>query len=346
MNVFVSYAHSDRDFSLKLAGVLESDGYDVFIDNKIPIGNNIYRDIGKRLAKADVVIIVISQGYYADHGFVANETVSMLSFFDKGRMPLVIPIVLGKYTKVPADLNRFNYLVIPYETDTDNEVEYSKYGPKVKGSDTANDRVRLDKEIEKKTISQIRLIVAAHQEKIDNEAASKKAAEEKVQGKLSEYLQETLTTLKINKIKNQWLAYIFYFLSVIPLGVAIVMTLKFPQLATSLSQEPIPLAITSASQMVMLVLLISISKLFFALGKSFMVESIRNSDRIHAISFGKFFLDAYGDTATREEVLKAFSAWNIDDGKTSFRELSGSDYDPKLDTYLDGIKEIVASGKK
>lgn len=334
MNIFVSYAHSDRDFSLKLAGVLESDGYDVFIDNKIPIGNNIYRDIGKGLAKADVVIIVISQGYYADHGFVANETVSMLSFFDKGRMPLVIPIILGKHTKVPADLNRFNYLVIPYETEVERD------------SNAKTSSAWLDKEIEKKTIAQVRLIVAAHQEKIDDEAASKRAAEEKVQTKLSEYLKDTLVSLKTNKTKNQITAYIFYFLSIIPVGVAIIVALNFPELVSAIYEDTVPLVIISVSQLVILLLLVSLSKLFFSLGKSFMVESIRNSDRIHAISFGKFFLDAYGDTATREEVLKAFSAWNIDDGKTSFRDISGADYDPKLDVYLDGIKEIISAGKK
>jgi hypothetical protein len=34
-----------------------------------------------------------------------------LSFLDKGRIPLVIPVVLGKDTPLPADLNRFNYIV-------------------------------------------------------------------------------------------------------------------------------------------------------------------------------------------------------------------------------------------
>jgi hypothetical protein len=45
MNVFVSYSHSDSEFALNLFSVLESDGYKGFVDNKMPIGNNIYRDI-------------------------------------------------------------------------------------------------------------------------------------------------------------------------------------------------------------------------------------------------------------------------------------------------------------
>lgn len=87
------------------------------------------------------------------------------------------------------------------------------------------------------------------------------------------------------------------------------------------------------------VILISLSKLLFTLAKSFMVEAIRCSDRIHAISFGKFFLDAYGTEASREEVLKAFSSWNIDNGSTSFRNRSGEDYNPKILERISALKK-------
>lgn len=129
MNIFISYSHIDNEFALKLSSALESDGYDVFIDNKIPIGNNIYKDIGKGIAKADAVIVVVSKNSNRSH-FVANETISMLSFLDKGRMPLVIPVVLGTDTQLPADLNRFNYIVIPYENGN-LSIEYSMYDPKI-----------------------------------------------------------------------------------------------------------------------------------------------------------------------------------------------------------------------
>ena len=87
------------------------------------------------------------------------------------------------------------------------------------------------------------------------------------------------------------------------------------------------------------IMLISLSKLLFTLAKSFMVEAIRCSDRIHAISFGKFFLDAYGAEATREEVLEAFSSWNIDNGNTSFRNQSSEDYDPKIAEIINILKK-------
>lgn len=77
MNIFISYSHTDNAFALELSSALESDGYDVFIDNKIPIGNNIYKDIGEGIAKADAVIVVISKNSNKSH-FVANKSCKIL----------------------------------------------------------------------------------------------------------------------------------------------------------------------------------------------------------------------------------------------------------------------------
>lgn len=115
MNIFISYSHIDKEFALKLSSALEADGYDVFIDNKIPIGNNIYKDIGKGIAKADAVIVVISKNSNGSH-FVANETISMLSFLDKGRIPLVINL-----KDIKASLNKENL-----KTSEDNVISVSR----------------------------------------------------------------------------------------------------------------------------------------------------------------------------------------------------------------------------
>lgn len=200
MNIFISYSHIDNGFALKLSSALEADGYDVFIDNKIPIGNNIYKDIGKGIAKADVVIVVISKVSNRSH-FVANETISMLSFLDKGRMPLVIPVVLGTDTQLPTDLNRFNYIVIPYDNEKDNSndlsIEYNALGAKVK----------LDKLLEKDAIEKIRLILAAHDEKIKQDEQERRKSEEKVKTGLSKYIEDVFTNLKESEKKNKKFAF-------------------------------------------------------------------------------------------------------------------------------------------
>ncbi len=325
MNVFISYSHRDNDFAHMLSTALESDGYDVFIDNKIPIGNNIYKDIGKGIARADAVIVVISKNSI-NSSFVANETVSMLSFLDKGRMPLVIPVVIGKDTPLPMDLNGLNYIVIPYEDEKAKENEFSGI------------KHTLDKSAVKNAVEKIRLILAAHYEKIQQNEKERKISEEKVKTGLSKYIDGVFVLLKENEKKNKRFAFWLYLISIISLIATIAVAVLFMTGNDQYDNITI-LLVHGLSSLFMVIILISLSKLMFTLAKSFMVESIRCSDRIHAISFGKFFLDAYGTEASREEVIKAFSSWNIDNGSTTFRTQSGEDYDPKIAEIIKILKK-------
>lgn len=328
MNIFISYSHVDNDFALKLSNILEIDGYDVFIDNKIPIGNNIYKDIGKGIAKADAVIVVVSKSSTNSH-FVANETISMLSFLDKGRIPLVIPVVLGKNTPLPVDLNRFNYLVIPYEGEVSNNS---------KDIDANIVKHKLDKSSEKNVVEQIRLILAAHYEKLQQDKQAQQQSEEKVKTGLSKYIDGVFEKLKENEIRNKHFAFWLYLVSIVSLMLTIIIALFFLVTYKQYS-DSVTLIVQGIVCFFVSIILVSISKLLFTLAKSFMVESIRCSDRIHAISFGKFFLDAYGSEASREEVIKAFGSWNIDNGSTSFRTQSGEDYDPKIAEIIRILKK-------
>lgn len=330
MNIFISYSHIDNEFALKLSSALESDGYNVFIDNKIPIGNNIYKDIGKGIAKADAVIVVISKDSNKSH-FVANETISMLAFLDKGRMPLVIPVVLGNDTPLPVDLNRFNYIVVPYEDEKHNNssAEYNLQEAKIK----------LDKPLEKDAIEKIRLILAAHEEKIKKDEQERKASEEKVKTGLSNYIDDVFANLKESEKRNKRFAFWLYFISIICLITTIFIAVLLFIKEIPYTDNMTVLIIYGTVCLFIVIMLVSLSKLLFTLAKSFMVESIRCSDRVHAISFGKFFLDAYGSEASREEVLQAFSSWNIDNGNTSFRNQSGDDYDPKLSEIISLLKK-------
>ena len=336
VNIFVSYSHADSDFALDLSSVLESDGYDVFIDNKIPIGNNIYRDIGKGISKADAVIIIVSPNSNGSP-FVTNETSSMLSFFDRGKMPLVIPIVIGKNTKIPFEISRFNYIVIPYSDekldDKDVSINYTKNGPIVGKS--------LNKELKKDAIDKVRLILAAYYEKIKEAEQEKLQSEAKVKTGLTKYIDVVFTTLENNEKRNKRFAGGLYILSsfslVATLLIIIVFLGKIDIASTSLEY----LVVYGIIALFIIIILVSFSKLLFTLAKSFMVEAIRCADRIHAISFGKFFIESYGDEASIEQILQAFSTWNYDNGGSSFRSQSSDDYDPKL-----SLTEIINLAKK
>lgn len=68
-----------------------------------------------------------------------------------------------------------------------------------------------------------------------------------------------------------------------------------------------------------------------------MNESLKVSDRIHAISFGKFYLQVFEQSLTPEELKDIFRDWNINN-QSSFAELKSSEYDPKL---LESISNLI-----
>ncbi|MDR7145171.1 hypothetical protein [Rhizobium sp. BE258] len=88
----------------------------------------------------------------------------------------------------------------------------------------------------------------------------------------------------------------------------------------------------------------ALAKYAYSLGKSYMSESLKSSDRIHAIQFGKFFLKAYGEKLTPPEVKDAFQHWNIDRNST-FSTLDPAHIDPQIYSLITQLVSAIRSGK-
>lgn len=333
MNVFISYSHHDRDFAMELAKTLRENGHSVVGSDDSRPGGEQLKAVAEGITKADAVVIVISESS-AQSGVLANEIAIALALHEK-KGTQIIPVVVGEHTKVPAELAGFQAVVVPCEPN-DSYVAYESRED-LQAAVAHSNAIQKER---KNKIDRILLSLSVRDSEIKDEKAKEKASEEKVQTGLSTYLNETMTRLRANESRNKVFAYILYVLSIAPLFAAIAIVFRNPIVQNEAADTPVTLVIRAITELLIIILFISTSKLMFNLAKSFMVEAIRCSDRIHAISFGKFFLDAYGKDATREEVLKAFSTWNIDDGKTSFRNLSGEDYDPKLEKVLSTIADV------
>ncbi|MCG3741768.1 hypothetical protein [Vibrio cincinnatiensis] len=76
-----------------------------------------------------------------------------------------------------------------------------------------------------------------------------------------------------------------------------------------------------------------------------MNESLKNSDRLHAISFGKFYLQAYGDIVTPDDVKEVFQHWNIDKD-SSFRKLGSDSFDPRIFESAIEIARVLTKNEK
>jgi len=76
-------------------------------------------------------------------------------------------------------------------------------------------------------------------------------------------------------------------------------------------------------------LFVALAKYCFMYGQSFMHESLKNSERKHAINFGKFYLESYGADADWIQVKEAFEHWNIVSA-SAFSKNDPDKFDPKV----------------
>ena len=67
-----------------------------------------------------------------------------------------------------------------------------------------------------------------------------------------------------------------------------------------------------------------LSRYAFIFSNSYMHESLKVGERVHAIKFGEFYLDTYGSEAKWDQVKEAFAQWNISGQSAFSKHDSGS----------------------
>lgn len=83
----------------------------------------------------------------------------------------------------------------------------------------------------------------------------------------------------------------------------------------------------------------------FAVSNAYMHEAIKRSDRAHAINFGKLYLEIYGNSVDRKELIDIFENWNIT-SESAFSKVN-TDFEPRIIEKLGEIlKSIQPNGSK
>ena len=308
MKVFFSYQQSERGLAADLAGILRKEGYDVFFAfDDIQKGTKWEEVIASETTAADVYIIIVGESPKDWQSIEARQIVLMTTYSKKPKM--VLPIIIGAETEIPEYLRQYQAIIVR------------------------------DKKQFNTIKQQVLFALKAYSAMIEKEAAADKEAQELLQKGIKDHINSVLDRLRSIEQRNKIYAGILYALSgaVLLATIAIAFTVIGRVAIKDVSVEKI--AIVGGAYLIITVLVISFSKFLFTLAKSFMVEAIRCSDRIHAISFGKFYIEAFDEKVTREEVIKIFNTWNIDNGATVFRSQSGDDFDPKLNELFGLLKK-------
>jgi len=264
---------------------------------------NSYNEI---LFNAEIIISLITESSIeSKSGY--NELIRIRNYVSNVENKLFIPILSSRvsYNNLPESYFLLN--AIKLENDSRIEVER-----------IAN---RIDE--------YINIFLG---KRLANEEKSKEL-KENLETSAPTYINETLKELEKREGYQRTVSIVWYilgFLSII-LGVIIAVWLTTSGIVINNQKENWSLTIFYGIKSIfIIILLITASKYSFNLAKSYMSESLKIADRIHAISFGKFYLQIFKNNINPNEIKEIFRDWNINNQENNFSKQTTDDYDPKL----------------
>lgn len=307
MRVFLAHSNEDLDFGREISAVLRELGHDPFIAmDDLVAGASIYEDIKTRLSQTDIFIVL-----WSENARKSSALIHELGYFfgAKGRDGIVT--IIRDNADVPVNIagNRF-----------------------IDARNRAATELRED----------LQTALAEVEGRIARRVSLQREQREKVEESSEAYIEDSLNTLNSKELNLKRLAFGFYGCAFICLTSGVVFAIV-RALQEAPTQTTTPQVIQSIAYAVIVVgLLAAAARFSVALGKSFMVESIRNSDRQHAIKFGQLYLRIYRDDLDWSQIKEAFQHWNIDTGST-FHKQDANVADPQIVSQL---SELLRNAKE
>ncbi|MFK7602434.1 toll/interleukin-1 receptor domain-containing protein [Deinococcus sp. SM5_A1] len=314
VEVFISAIHQEAKIVEELSRNLVELGLKVSTYRELRPGSEWSKEISDMISRSDIYIAIVSENY-PNSEWIKLETTMISAQVKYNNEKLLIPILFSG-SEMPAGLSSLQYVLF----SRDN----LKPGIERIVSTVYDYIIRLEKQIEKDfAISEVVKISSA---KYVDKSLARLKSREKQERSLAHFWQGAGFALLLAG------AYLSY------------MILNQSEQAIILEQGLASIVYISFKSLFVVALIIAGVKYAFDLLKAHMNESLKNSDRIHAISFGEFYLDAYGENANWEEIKEVFQHWNIN-SESYFTKLDSKNYEPDLlEKAIDLVK--AASEKK
>lgn len=80
----------------------------------------------------------------------------------------------------------------------------------------------------------------------------------------------------------------------------------------------------------------------YNIGNAYMHESLKRSDRMHAINFGKLYLEVYGNEVSQNDMKSIFENWNMN-SDSAFTKVQASNFEPKI---IEQVAQIINAVSK
>lgn len=311
--IYISYQREDLSFVSQLADNLKLSGHLLSYDiDELSAGTEWRNALDTGLKTSEIFIVVLSNNTQHSQYVLTEVGAARAYSLESGRM-LLIPLVIDDI-QLPLAIQDIHAIIQPDRNLT-----------------------QIVQKIERAISTFIGRRAAI--ETAESEAA------QKIQSNSADYIRVAIDSLSSLERRDRLFSYFWYLVGFI----ALVVGIAFALLGLSAVAQQVDLGIPSLlvvalKTVVVIGLLGACAKYAFSLGKSYSSESLKSSDRIHAIRFGEFYLRAFGEKTKWEELKEVFQHWNID-RNSSFSSLDPSQFDPKI---VESILELVKifGGKK
>lgn len=307
--IFISHAHKDKELVSRISQILQEANHSIITPMAFNVpGDRVEKKITDAILTSDIVIFVLTKNSI-DISSINYDMGMVSSYARLTSKPIVLPILFGDLL-LPLLLSNFLALRFPNEITSDDDIK-------------------------NKLLLSISKSLGERQARIkENEDLALKLTTSS-----KEYISESIYKLEKREKHYKTIGYVFYGLGFLLLGVGL--WYAFFRMKIVTKEFSMDSFLTSFLYFVVFITFLGvIIKTSFALAKSFMVESLRNSDRVHAIKFGEFYLKTFGSEVRWQELKEAFQHWNIDLGSDFVRQ-NIKDFDPDFLTKLISALKLV-----
>lgn len=87
----------------------------------------------------------------------------------------------------------------------------------------------------------------------------------------------------------------------------------------------------------------------YNIGNAYMHESLKRSDRMHAINFGKLYLEVYGNDVSQNDMKSIFENWNMN-SDSAFTKIQATNFEPKVveqvTQMINAVSKATQSGER
>jgi hypothetical protein len=314
--IFISFSQKDRELHDTLHNALIDEGHVLLGVDSLTVGADLSKELNELLFSADAVVALITENSLQSKNVLNEITIAQAQMEAMGKKAF-IPIMVG-VSEIPNFLrNTLAEMVADFTEENLNKVVFNI----------------------NRAVAHFNAISVEKQKSKDEQI-------QKLETSKTEFIREAEERLGEKETSLRRSAKVWYFFGYVALLLGVASTFYLLNENLSGNLDAIKITLLSIKGIIGVGLLVALSKYAFTLAKSYMNESLKNSDRLHAISFGKFYLQAYGNVATPEDVKDVFQHWNIDKD-SSFKELKSESFDPRIfESAIEIAKVITKNDKK